>query len=305
MSLLFKRIEKEYYSNHLNKQACLTFLILVLIPGIILSVNIYLFSLFFFILLLIIIIGLYLTYKAVQSTKLNEKQELENEIMRLGRMNLIGEMAAGIAHEVRNPLTTVHGFLQILRKKENDLKNMDYYDIMISEMERANYLISEFLFCANNRPIALEKQDLNKIITKVYPLINAVALESDKAVHLDLHDLPEIRLNEKEIRQLLLNLVNNGLEAISQGEYVLISTSVCNGNIQMSVMDQGKGIPPEIMERIGSPFLTTKNKGTGLGIAICYSIAARHDATINIDTGPAGTIINIVFPGNRADIEDF
>lgn len=295
MSLSVIKVKKNLLAKYLNPQVLFTFFLLVLLPGTILLISVLSYSVFWSILILITIIGVSLTYKKCQNIHLADHIRMEKEIMRLEQLNIIGQMSAGIGHEVRNALTTVHGFLQILRNKEQDNKNKDYYEIMISEMERANNIISEFLVFANTRPVKFEKQNLNKLIEKMYPLIQSLALENDKDVHLDLHETPEILLNENEIRQMLLNLVTNGLEAIDPGEYVLISTHMCDGKIQMSIKDQGKGIPPEILKKLGTPFMTTKSNGTGLGITICYKIAAHHNAKILIDTGSAGTVINIVF----------
>lgn len=297
MSLSVIREKRNIPVKYLNSQVLLTFFILVAVPGTILLVNIISYSLFWSILTLITMIGTAITYKICNSIHLAEHTKMEKEIMRLERLNVIGQMAAGIGHDVRNALTTVHGFLQILRNKEVDSKNRDYYEIMISEMERANNLISDFLVYANTRPAKFEKKNLNKIIKKVYPLVNSLALENDKAVYLDLHEIPEIHLNENEIRQMLLNLVTNGLEAIDPGESVIITTCMCKDKIYLSIKDQGKGIPPEILAKLGTPFMTTKSQGTGLGIPICYNIAARHNANIEVETGSSGTVISFAFQG--------
>lgn len=96
-------------------------------------------------------------------------------------------------------------------------------------------------------------------------------------------------------RQLILNLVRNGLEAMSPGGHLKINTSAENDEVVLAVRDYGKGINPDVLEKIGTPFYTTKESGTGLGLAVCYSIAARHDATINVETGPDGTTFFVRF----------
>jgi signal transduction histidine kinase len=113
---------------------------------------------------------------------------------------------------------------------------------------------------------------------------------------LEMEDLPEVLLDEREIRQLILNLVRNGLEAMSSDGTITIRTYTEGDNVVLSIEDQGYGIEPEVLVRLGTPFFTTKEQGTGLGLTVCYGIAKRHNATINIDTSPNGTGIYVYFP---------
>ncbi|MDP4161364.1 MAG: ATP-binding protein, partial [Bacillota bacterium] len=106
---------------------------------------------------------------------------------------------------------------------------------------------------------------------------------------------PDLLLNDKEIRQLLLNLIQNGLESMDTGGCLDIKTFVEGGEVVLKVRDQGNGISHEQLEKIGTPFFTTKANGTGLGLATCYSIANRHNATIKIDTGPEGSTFYVRF----------
>lgn len=224
-----------------------------------------------------------------------EQIQLEKEIAHLERLNLVGEMAAGIGHEIRNPITAVRGLLQILSKKEDKDKYKEYYSIMIEELDRANSIISEFLSLAKNRPVQFKEQNLNQIINIILPLISADATIADKSVETDLNDIPFLDLDEKEIRQLLLNLVRNGLEVTPPGSKVIIKTCEQNGEVVLSIADQGKGIEPGILGKIGTPFFTTKENGTGLGLAVCFSIAARHNAVVDVHTGPAGSTFYVRF----------
>jgi signal transduction histidine kinase len=116
--------------------------------------------------------------------------------------------------------------------------------------------------------------------------------------------IPKLYLDEKEIRQLLLNLVRNGLEAMDAGGTLTIQTMLDEDGVILVVKDQGKGIPPEVLEKIGTPFMTTKAGGTGLGLVVCYTIAKRHQANINIDTGENGTAFFIRFPISKTNRKD-
>lgn len=233
-------------------------------------------------------------YKTV-ITDISERKRYEKELARLDRLNLVGEMAAGIGHEVRNPMTTVRGFLQLYRKKDSFIQYKEIFDLMIDELDRANSIITEFLSLAKNKMVNLTLQDLNTILTNLSPLIQADAMQYDKYINLQLEEIPELPLDEKEIRQLILNLVRNGLEAMSSGGNLAIRTYIEGQEMILSVQDQGKGIEPDILEKIGTPFFTTKDSGTGLGLAVCYGIAARHNAVINIKTSPKGTTFLVMF----------
>lgn len=233
-------------------------------------------------------------------TDVTERALLEKEMARLDRLNLIGEMAAGIAHEIRNPMTTVRGFLQMSKKNYSKISTQ-IIDLMVDELDRANSIIVEYLNLAKNKVNVKTLQSLNGIIETLHPLIQAEALLSGKRVQLELGTCPELYLDEKEIRQLVLNLSMNGLDAMSSGGTLTIKTYSDNKTVVLEVRDQGHGIKPEVMEKIGTPFFTTKDKGTGLGLPICYSVAERHEAGIDIKTGDQGTVFFIRFKQGEAE----
>ncbi|SFG22942.1 PAS domain S-box-containing protein [Desulfotomaculum arcticum] len=226
---------------------------------------------------------------------ISERKKMEQEMARLDRLNIVRQMAAGIGHEIRNPMTSIRGFLQILESKPECQKYKDYYQLMIGELDRANSIISEFLSLAKNKPLKLKNQNLNKIIKALNPLITADAMNAGNNIAFELKRVPDLPLNEKEIRQLILNLVRNGLEAMSAGGTLTVKTFATDDDIVLSVQDEGKGIEPEVLDMIGTPFFTTKEQGTGLGLATCYSIAARQNATIQIETGSSGTTFLVRF----------
>lgn len=226
---------------------------------------------------------------------ITEKTKMAQEMARLERLNVVGEMAAGISHEVRNPMTTVRGFLQMLKGKEDCAKYQDYYILMIDELDRANAIITEFLSIGRNTPFHLEKQNLNEIVNALAPLIQADAVGQDKDVWVETKEVPDLLLDGKGIRQVILNLSRNGLESMPRGGVLTIQTYLDKEHVTLAVSDQGEGIKPEVLEKLGTPFFTTKASGTGLGLGICYSIAARHNATIEIETGPTGTTFYVRF----------
>lgn len=237
-------------------------------------------------------------------TQRKEAEYFEREISRLDRLNLVGELAASISHEIRNPLTTIRGFLQMLKSKE-DSSDKGYYDLMIEELDRANTIISDYLGMAKDKPLELRSCHLHEIIASLYPMILADARYSDKQVKLDLEDAPLVYVDEKEIRQLMLNLTRNGIEAMSPGGTLTIGTRSENDNALLFIRDEGPGFDQLLLNNLGTPFLTTKENGTGLGLAVCYRIAARHNANIKLDTGPQGTTFWVTFPRSVESITLF
>lgn len=226
---------------------------------------------------------------------ISERKRLEEEMSRLERLNLIGEMAAGIGHEIRNPMTTIRGFLQMLGEKKECINFREYYNLMIEELDRANSIISEYLSLAKNKAVSKKYHNLNHILKALHPLIQADAMRTDMYVHMVLEDIPDLLLDEKEIRQLILNMVRNGLEAMTLGEKITLKTFTEGDKVVLAVQDQGTGIEPDVLGKMGTPFFTTKDSGTGLGLAVCYSIAARQNASIRVETGPTGTTFYVDF----------
>jgi PAS domain S-box-containing protein len=232
---------------------------------------------------------------------ITEKKKYETELKRLSGLDLIGQMAAGISHEIRNPMTTVRGFLQLLSKQNENGKNDEYFHIMIDELDRANSIITEFLSMGNTKTTDLQKLDLNSILNDITPLLMADAFNQNKYLKLETSELPLLLLNRNEIRQLILNLFRNGLEAMIQGKELTIKTYIDNDFIVLAIQDQGEGINSEVLEKLGTPFFTTKDNGTGLGLGICYAIAARHNAKIDIETGSEGTTFYVYFSKYKGD----
>ncbi|EGW36740.1 PAS domain S-box protein [Desulfosporosinus sp. OT] len=227
---------------------------------------------------------------------ITDRKNADREMARLDRLNMVGEMAAGIAHEVRNPLTTVHGFLQLLAAKDSTKEYHEFYKLMIEELDRANLIITDFLSLASDKTSDFELINISVIVRSLFPLLSADALNKEKELYLELEQVPDTKGNENELRQLLLNLARNGLEAMQGGGRTLtIQTYKLGNHIILRVRDQGEGIDPMILEKLGTPFLTTKERGTGLGVAICQSIAARHNAVINYETNPGGTTVTVKF----------
>lgn len=222
--------------------------------------------------------------------------EQTEAISKLDRLNTIGEMAASIGHEVRNPMTTVRGYLQFMSNKKEFQSSQKSLVLMIDELDRANTIITEFLSLAKNHAMDFKKNDLNQIIRDIMPLLEADAMRKNCQIELYFSELPQIVVDSKSIRQLVLNLVRNGLEAMPEGGTVEIATARRGEKVLLSIKDHGMGIPEELLAKLGTPFLTTKETGTGLGLPVCYRIVQRHDAAISVKSQPQqGTTFTIAF----------
>lgn len=224
---------------------------------------------------------------------------LEQDVARLDRLNIVGQMAANLAHEVRNPLTTVRGYLQLFGNKNEFQRYKEQFTLLLDELDRTNQIITEYLALSKNKSLDMKKCNLNEIILTIHPLIQADAVSFNIETVLELGNIPNLHLDDKEIKQLILNFTRNAIESMPLGGKLTITTTNDSKETILSVADQGTGIPQQVLENLGKPFFTTKATGTGLGMAICYRIAHRHNAKLDIDTGPAGTTINIRFKNNN------
>jgi len=236
------------------------------------------------------IIGVVMVFRDI-----TESKRIEEHMARLDKLNVVGQMAAGIAHEIRNPMTTVRGFLQLLNLNSDFKQHKDYFELMIDELDRANAIITGFLTLAKDKVSEVGEENLNRIIQSIAPLMQAEAIMNNLYVEIELGDIPNLILSENDIRQLILNLVRNGMDASTEGEGLTIRTYEENGKVVLSVQDHGTGIDKKIVKNLGTPFITTKESGTGLGLFICYNIAEKNNALIEVVTGSNGTTFNVLF----------
>jgi len=225
-----------------------------------------------------------------------ELTRLQTEMAHLERLNLVGQMAAGIAHEIRNPMTTVRGYLQLLGPKQEFQSIGPMFELMIEELDRANLIITDFLSFAKNSPTYGRCQNINDILRHLYPLLEADTFIQNKQIVFKARETFDILLDAKEISQLVLNLCRNGLEAMQVGGTLKIRTYIEDEHVVLSIEDEGCGLPAENLDKLGTPFFTTKENGTGLGLANCYSIADRHNARIDFTSGSSGTTFFVHFP---------
>lgn len=228
---------------------------------------------------------------------LTEEEKLRSELDNVERLSLVGQMAAGITHEIRNPMAVVRGFLQLMREKSpEDLHS--YYNIVMEELDRANSIINDFLSLAQTRESDKETAGLHLIIEELAPLIWADANLRGQSVELRFSaTLPLLQLNVREIKQLILNLARNAMEAMDAKGVLTLETREQEDTVQLIIRDTGSGISPSQLQQLFTPFFTTKSHGTGLGLPLCLSIAERHNGTIRVESEiGSGTSMIVVLP---------
>ncbi|MDP9702660.1 PAS domain S-box-containing protein [Paenibacillus intestini] len=225
-----------------------------------------------------------------------ELEMLRSELDNVDRLSLVGQMAASITHEVRNPMAVVRGFLQLMQEKSPESLN-HYYRIVMEELDRANSIINDFLSLAQNRIAEKEESQLHDIIHELSPLLWADANLRGQSIELMLaHNVPKLHLNAKEIKQVVLNLARNGMEAMTEKGVLTLETRMVDDRVELCVHDTGPGIPPVKQEKLFEPFYTTKAKGTGLGLSMCLSIVERHNGTITVESEEGqGTTFKVAF----------
>jgi len=227
---------------------------------------------------------------------MTEMSRLRDEVGRMERLSLVGQMAASITHEIRNPMAVIRGFVQLMRERSPE-HQQEYFRIVMDELDRANSIINDFLSLAQNQIIEKESCSLHDLIKEMLPLLWADANLRGQSIELELADhMPQLMLNVKEMKQVILNLARNGMEAMDQKGLLVIRTIVHDGQVELLVMDSGCGIPKEKLDRLFEPFYTTKLRGTGLGLPLCLSIVERHGGQIRVESEEGeGTRFIVIF----------
>ncbi|KGK92075.1 diguanylate cyclase [Desulfosporosinus sp. HMP52] len=231
----------------------------------------------------------------VVATDISSARKETERLRQREKLAVLGQMAAGIGHEIRNPMTTVRGFLQLLGERNQYAAQKPIFELMISELDRANSIITEFLMLARTKHTKMKFQNLNDILNHLYPLIEADAFNQNKQIRYIPGAIPSLKLNKNEISQLVMNLVRNGLEAMKAGGSLTIRTNLIDDKVLLVVEDEGCGIPAENLAKVGTPFFTTKDDGTGLGLATSFTIAETHNAQVDIKSSSKGTKFYISF----------
>lgn len=222
--------------------------------------------------------------------------EIEEQLRRADRLSTLGELAAGMAHELRNPLSSIKGTAEILQGdyKPGDRK-YEFIGIMVKEVERLNRVVEEFLRFARPLPLQPTDVDLGEEISSVTHLLKGQA--ANIAMDIIPFSIPKIKADREKLVQVFLNIVLNAIQAMPNGGRLTITASVSNGFVELSFRDTGPGIPEENRDRLFKPFFTTKSAGTGLGLAISNRIVEAHGGKITFESKVGmGTTFRVRLP---------
>jgi signal transduction histidine kinase len=242
-------------------------------------------------------VGAYIIFKDVTNLR-----SLEEQVKRSDRLAMIGQIAAGTAHEIRNPLTSIKGFLQVLRStflEKNMEKEQAYTDIMLTEINRINELVSEFLLLSKRKDVKYRDVDLDTTMREILPIIhNEAILHRVNVQYEPSHKHPQVIADRELLKQVFLNISKNGIEAMGDGGTLSIieRTDEDERHVLIEIHDTGPGIPNFLIDKIFDPFFTTKQDGTGLGLSVCQRIVHDMGGTIRVSSKGFGTTFTVCLP---------
>ncbi|WP_088105610.1 EAL domain-containing protein [Halalkalibacter urbisdiaboli] len=224
-----------------------------------------------------------------------EKRKSEERLWRSEKLSLVGELAAGVAHEIRNPITSIKGFIQLIQ--QGQIKD-EYFDIILPEFNRVEGIIKEFLSLAKPQEIQLKEVSISRLLREVETLLESEAhLRNVQFSSTIEPNLPRIMCDKNQMKQVVINIVKNSIEAMTDGGLITFDVKAENEHLLIKVIDNGVGISQERLQRLGEPFYSNKEKGTGLGLMLCYRIVRKHNGTLTIKSKEKiGTTVEIRLP---------
>jgi two-component system sporulation sensor kinase A len=227
-------------------------------------------------------------------TKAKQTEEL---MLKSEKLSVLGELAAGVAHEIRNPLTSLKGFTKLLSDADDVIRH-EYLRIMESELNRINDIVSELMLVAKPQAVSFEYTNIKELIYSVVRLLETQAIIKNIQIWVNIQeDIPPIYGVENQLKQLLINLLKNAIESMDADGEIHIKIENRNDAVAIVIKDQGCGIPPDRLKTLGEPFYTTKEKGTGLGLMVCFKIIEEHRGAIHFSSVEGqGTKVEIEVP---------
>ncbi|WP_335430477.1 ATP-binding protein [Bacillus sp. JJ1609] len=227
-----------------------------------------------------------------------ERTKLQQELQRAEKMNAIGQLAASVAHEIRNPMTVVKGFLQIFLAKDMSDEEHMFLKLMIEELNRAETIINDYLSLAKPDVGKLEVIDSRDMAEKVMDLMTSYAMMSKNiSLHTEIKEDMKIRGNKNELKQVLINILKNGIEAMKDGGKLSLTLEKKGSYGVFIIQDTGIGMTEEELSRLGTAFYSLKERGTGMGLMVCYQIVERMKGHIKVSSKKGeGTTFEIMVP---------
>ena len=238
---------------------------------------------------------------AVQEREELLKQATRQQVGRSEQLASVGRLAAGVAHEINNPLTGVLAFADLLREKENmDAQDREDLELIIRETKRAREIVKGLLDFARETPQVKTQVNINDLVRQTMLLLGKRdALQDIQLVEALTEPLPQVLGDKNQLEQVLINLSLNACEAMPNGGTLMLATSCADGRIVIEVTDTGCGIKQEHLDKVLEPFFTTKpvGKGTGLGLSVSYGIVQQHGGTLEVESQEGkGTTFKVTLP---------
>jgi two-component system, sporulation sensor kinase B len=227
-----------------------------------------------------------------------EHTKIQQELQLAEKMNAIGQLAASVAHEIRNPMTVVKGFLQIFLSKEMSEEDHMYLKLMIEELNRAETIINDYLSLAKPDIGKLVIIDGSEMTEQVMDLMSSYAMMSKNiSMHTEIKNQVKIRGNKSELKQVLINILKNGIEAMGDGGKLSMTLEKQGDFGVFVIKDTGIGMTAEELSRLGTAFYSLKERGTGMGLMVCYQIVERMKGQIKVSSKKGeGTTFEIMVP---------
>ncbi|HLS60036.1 MAG TPA: ATP-binding protein [Virgibacillus sp.] len=230
-------------------------------------------------------------------------EEVEKSMMESEKTAIAGQLSAGIAHEIRNPLTSLKGFLQLLQGGVEQKEV--YYKIMADEIDKIEVMASELLFISKPFTENRQVESIQSMIKDVIILLRSLANTQGIIIDWTAKGKDEVYCDRSQVKQALINIIKNAIEATEQDGVVQVVVNSLENEVQVDVMDEGPIIPKEVLDRLGEPYFTTKSGGTGLGLMITKKILAQHEGQLNIiSNNESGNIFRMILPLARDHRED-
>jgi two-component system, sporulation sensor kinase B len=232
---------------------------------------------------------------------MNEQMEMKQELIRTEKMNVVSQLAASVAHEIRNPMTSVRGFMQLMQKENLTKEQHLYISISIEELDRAQEIINQYLALAKPQTDQYEIIDLTSVIQQSIDVMHSYAILNSIHISQQVESSLEIEGLKLEIQQVLINIIKNAIEAIkSEGEIWISASKNSDGFVSIQIKDNGVGMTEDQIKKLGSPYYSTKEKGTGLGLTVCHQIVKQMGGQIMIKSElKKGTCFTINLPSGK------
>ncbi|KHF39980.1 sensor histidine kinase [Halalkalibacter okhensis] len=236
---------------------------------------------------------------------ITETEELEKRIHQSEKLALIGELAAGAAHEIRNPLAVIDGFVSLMNQSLSEADNNKFHmQLLMKELKRINSIIEELLLLTKPSAPVLNEILLEDAINEILPLIKQSVVSHKVEITTDLEPIP-LQLDTKQMKQVFHNLIRNSIEALGNQGKISIYSKIVGDDYHVFIEDNGPGIPFEIQKVVFDPFLTSKENGTGLGLTIVQRIIDNHHGKIKLlSTSPKGTVFRMTLPMKKIKERD-